>query len=754
MDDLKLLLVKLNCTPQPLTEAESVTLEKIKQGLRGNVVTEHEIQAMDEPQFSWIEEPAPLKFTLDCDKETKTIFETENIIKVSKNANSGHFQSLSQAVDIAKENSTIVIIDDIEKENILIEKTLHFVAKDNVSLKGTHFEVKSATSTFMGFNFEADDELFNASNCNLSLKNCKLTSTSSNVPISVSQSAILEIIGCELKGNKLIDTQSSSSIKINSTKIEGNLHFSKSDATFNHCMFSNPSGICIESLASLIKIYDSEITNAKEVALSIREHSSIVLGNTLIESIKGAGVLLHSYSKLQAKNIQLSSCEKAGLIVTHDAAAKVSGSAIRACGLAGCEILYQGHLTLNETWVSEHKGSCILSDYRSFINTTRCVIRDGNGHGIEAGNGSYLRINDTLITKCRGSGVLVSSSNLVSMMCQYSCNNEANIVGEDGSNLELTNCSIVDGCSDGIESVSGSVININSCYFARCKGSHLVGRGIKDTKIVSSTFEESIYSKEGALITTDEIKQDALDSSNYDVYGGVSFEQSEMIIIDTCFMNRNSVVINSCKNCIARNSTFLFAVTRPAEKVSKYFEVVDDSNMTIETCRFSKTVIKIRHSSATIRKCILQKAQNFVLNGEDNAHITAEHNEVSFCNQCASIKDNTVLQFSFNKVTSITRPKKKANAESTILDSRVRAFNIREFSTCVFEGNFISGDYDYAVYVDGQSKVDCLTNQIQAGSRGGILYTGMSYGKCDDNEFTGKSKFIEYFNGCSSSRKD
>ena len=756
MDDLKMLLVKLNCEPQPLTDTEQQTLEKIYQGLKGNGGSseEEQVVALEKPYFNWIEPPQPLKFTLESEQTVKTVFETENVIKVSSTSTEeGVFKTIQEAIEGAKENATIVVEGTDYTENVVVDRSLHFVTTDG-SLTNTHFEIKTGIVTFMGFTINTDSDTFVVSNGLLSLKDCVIKSSSTRPIISVCQSASLEITKSTINGSKIVDAQNGSVINAISSTLEGNQHFIKSDATFTNCDIKNPQGISIEALSTIVKISNCQITDGKEVAVSIREHCQLIMNDTTIVDIKGAGILLHGFSRMQANNIRLAQCEKAGLIVTHDAAAKVTGSMISSCGLAGCEILYQGQLTLNETWINDHKGSCILADYRSMINSTRCVIEGGKAHGIESGNGSILRINDTQITRCAGSGVLVSSSNLTSQTCEYSGNTEANIVGEEGSIIELTSCSIINGESDGIEAVGGSTINTNSCYFATCKGNHLTGRNLKDVKIVSTTFQEALFDKKGNSLKSSEIKEKLTSSSNLSVCGGLSFEATDMIIIDSCYLNRNSVVINNCKNSIARNSKFNYCITRPTAKPAHYIEVIEESQMLIENCTITKSLVKVLRSNFTLRKCkIVRCTQTTAINGESNSKLILENNEFNESHQAVSVKDNSTLQFSYNKIQGVVRPKTKKD-KSLLSDNRIKVINIKEFSTGTIEGNFVSGDYDYAIYSDGQSKVDCTTNQIQIGEKGGIMYTGMSYGKCEDNEFTGKGKPVEYFHGCSSSRKD
>lgn len=750
MEDIASLNLKLQSTPQPLTPQERETLQKIQKALRGtNQKNSNDIQPMERPKFMWIERAETFKFTTEG-TQTTTPYESSNTIVVDKNSLEG-VSSISSAVSMARENSTIIVMKGVYTENIISDKNIHLIGQEGTKLLNSHIEVKSDVLTMKGFQLKSDSDIITISDGTLAIRDSTIECLSIKYAINAEANTSLEINNCTIVANRAIDAASGTIVTINSTYLTGNVRFFKTDATLCHCKLNYPNGICVEASSTNIKVDRCLIQECRDVAFSLREHSSVFVETTEISSINGAGILLHGLSRMTAKNIRILNCLKAGLIITHGASAEVNGSVISDCGLSGVEVLFNAQLTLNETWISDVKGSCVLLDGRAQTQTTRCVITDAGIHGVEAGNGSIVRLKDTNVRNCARTGVLCSSSNIAAQMCEFTGNKEACIFGEDAL-IELTNCAIVKSKSDGIVTEAGSTLNLNACYLAECFGYHILSRNPKDTKIVESTFMEAIYNDHNEVTTIQEILAEKKPTGQYAILGGLAFNNADMVIIDSCYMSRNMIQMFKVKNGIIRSSNISHAISKQHSKPSRTLEILDDSSVTIESSTISKTDIKVHHAKLSVRKCFFSMSANIAVQGSNNSEMIIENNEFTYCTQIAVIKDNSHLVFSYNNVKNVIRSKNAAKAgETTTLNDiklqRMKAINVKEFSTGTIEGNFISGDYDYAIYIDGQSKVDCLTNQVQSGLKSGILYAGMSYGRCEENEFSGKSKAVEYLHG-------
>ena len=163
-------------------------------------------------------------------------------------------------------------------------------------------------------------------------------------------------------------------------------------------------------------------------------------------------------------------------------------------------------------------------------------------------------------------------------------------------------------------------------------------------------------------------------------------------------------------------------------------------------------MIRVRNSEASIRQNKFGSSPQYAIWGEYYATLLVESNEMSKDRMICLLKDNSSMNFFNNKVTGTIRPVVKDQRLQ-----RVKALNVTSFSTATIEGNIINGDYDYAVYIDGQSNVDCRANQYQLGKNGGIYYSGVSSGLCEDNQYTGQAipgRDEPYFGrGCIRKRK-
>lgn len=749
MDDLATLHLKLKSVPQPLTQTEMETLDKIIRALKSkDTKNSDSIRPLDKPEFKWIEKAENFKFNQESPETiSSTEYETSNTIVVDKSSLDG-VNSITTAIQMAKDNTTIIVEKGIYSDNIISDKTIHIIGREGAKLLNQHIEVKSGLLTIKGFSIKSDLDIVSIIDGTFAMKDCTLESSSMKACINVGPNTSLEIQNCSIVTTKAIDAAPGTIVTIISSSIVGNNHFFKSDVRFIHSKFSHPSGICFEASSTSAKVDRCLIQDCRDIAFSLREHSSISLETTEFSNIKGAGILLHSQSQMICKNIRIFNCAKAGLIISRGASGEVTGSVICNCRLSGCEVLYSAQLTLNESWISDVKGSCIFCEDRSMISTTRSVISSAGGHGVEAGNGCVLRLKDTLCSNCNGTGILASSSNLTAQMCEFSGHKEACIFGEDAI-IELTNCAVCKGKSDGIFTEPGSTISINACYFSGCMGNHIFSRQPKDTKIVESTFLESIYTVAGEPKSFEEIKFDKTRQIQYLIFGGLTFDSADMIIIDSCYICRNMIRMLGVKNGIITQSHIIYAISKHPKEPTRTVEISDESSVTIESSSIDQTSITTNNAKLAIRKCTITNSGNFALQGANSAKLIIENNEFSDCRSISTIKDNTNIIFSYNNVKNVKRSKNAAKAgETSTLRSanlqRTKAINIKEFSSGTIEGNFFSGDYDYAIFIDGQSKVDCLTNQVQTGTKGGIIYAGMSYGRCEENEFSGKATQIEF----------
>jgi hypothetical protein len=199
-------------------------------------------------------------------------------------------------------------------------------------------------------------------------------------------------------------------------------------------------------------------------------------------------------------------------------------------------------------------------------------------------------------------------------------------------------------------------------------------------------------------------------------------------------------------------------MSKVGDKPRTNFEILHETQASLEDTQILRSCTHVKNSKVQIRQCHFSLSPNFAIIAEYQAELTVEGNEFQKDKMIMHLKDKATLHLFNNRMMNIQRPVMKdgvTDKQRAAADSKVKTISVRSFSKATIEGNVIQGDYDYAVYVDGQSDVDCRANQIQCGSMGGICYSGVSSGFCEENTYTGKDlTHAEFFaHGCIQRRK-
>ena len=730
MDDLPHLISMLTASPPPLSLAEQEIIEKVRKALDQNGIGESdEKEKCVPPEFISIQEPQPLT-DFSAASQISTVFESQNLIYVGPQ---GHFPTIAQAVAAAQDNSTIVIQPGTYTEDVTFTTNLHIVGQSDVKCVNCHFTVKSQLLTIRSIAFTTQDsEIFTLSRGQLSLLECRIESSANKPPFDMNPNVSLEIVRCAIAANIIMQARMSVLSLINSHFL-GSIAISKSDINIINCKLDGRTNIALELYTTNMYICGSIITGSNSVGISVRERSNLTIESTNITEIRGAGILVHSSSIFKANNIRINNCEKSGVIISNDSNVEISESKISHCKHTGCEVLNTGSLELNGVWISETNGSGVLCDGRAKFSATRCRITNGSHHGIEAGNGASVNIRDTMIDGFKFSGVVCSNAKVTATSCLLESNFETNMTAEDHSWVEITYCSFLKSKQDGLVADSEAMIICTSCYFIENQGKGVIVRNCRDSKFQQSTFFENAH-------------------------GGLLFEDTKQMVIDNCVIKKNSFIVKNVSNAMVRLSLLNLAFTKYGDEPREFIEILNQSKATFEECRITSCCTKVRKSEANLRQNKFSKSQQFAIIGEYCAKLFIESNEFDKDRQILSIKDNSYVHFFNNKISNVLRPfKKDPNTNQKIKmgsEYKIKAIHIKSFSQGLIEGNTISGDYDYAIFVDGQSKVDNRANQIQCGPLAGICYSGVSSGLCEDNQYTGTTQHNEFFqHGCSPTRK-
>lgn len=721
MDDLPHLVSMLKAEPPPLTPEEQEILHKIKEAL-GKSTDDADAkikERLNPPEFTSIPKPQPLTLPSSYQPEISTVFQTQNAITIGPN---GQYPTISAALNDITEETTLLVEAGTYTDEATFVNPIHIVAQGEVQFAHSRFTVRTQLVTFRGFTFVSENETFIMNAGQLSFLGCKIVSQANKLPIEATTGVTLEFIQCTVTCAEFLQIRSSSSISFINSQVKGAISVSKSDMKIINSHFNGgTSPIALQIIETSCQIIGSVFVGSSSVAISAVQRSTVDMSDSFINRVSGAGILVHSFSVFKGKNIRISETDKAGFIV-YDGNAEITRSSITNCSNSGCEILSSSSLELNEIWISETKGSAILVD-QSKIKLTRCRVTNASKHGIEVLNSASAKISDTMIDTNAYSGILSISGKIELQSCHIEGNHDSNVIIDDRSFLEPTNCSFLKSEHDGLVADSQSMVKCNGCYFISNKGRGIVIKNCRDSKFQETTLFDN---KRGGLLS----------------------EKTKQMVVDSCIIYKNSFIISEVQNAIVRKSAF-FAAHSKLNNKREHIEIRNDSKATFEENKIEKCCTRVVQAELNARQNKFLHSPITAIEAEYKATLHIESNEFEKDHMILSVRDNSEVHCFNNKMTNISRPKTSDS------DAKFKAIFIRSFSEGRIEGNTISGVYDYAIFIDGQSKVDNIANQIECGAKGSIYYSGVSTGNCEKNNVTGNHpRKDEYYGpGCGPTRR-
>ena len=736
MEDLPHLVQMLQMNPLALSPEEEEVLKRVEEYFGSKKGETTEKPPLRPEPFQAISEPPRLADTSE-DYQSDTVWTTDVCATVGRG---GQYSTLAAAIAKAPEDATIIVTEgDYSEESIDVTASVHLVAQGAVRLTNVRFQVSARKFTLRGFTIKTTtNEIFTINGGFLGLCDCSVESLatsrdpSGKVPFEIKEPAtVVELTKCRVASEKVLNSKVPCKLNFFSSRINGPMCVTKGDIVFRSCKLDGKIGTAVECINSNVQIYGSTVTGSQNVAISAKDRTRLHMNEVQFDNIRGAGVLIHGFSELNGENLRFVECEKAGLIVSNSKA-MVSGAVISHSRYTGCEVGQLGKLELNETWIEDTQAAGILCDSKAEVKLTRCRIRKTASHGIEAQNGSQVTVTDTLIEDCLQAGLLTNNSKVHAKSSQFTQNRSANCFVGDKSWTEFTNCNFIESDNDGLVADADSMIVCNSCYFVDNKRYGVCVTQGRDVKFLQSV----IY---------------------HNMLGGARFESTCQMVIDSCVIEENSLFIQEVDTAIIRQSI----IEKPLSKNKEHTELIEvrhKSKATFEENRIRWAMIRVRNSEAAIRQNKFASSPKVAIFGEYHANLVVESNEMSKDRGVCWLKDQSVMHFFNNRITATIRPQVK-NPEDE-LANRIKAINISGFSQAQIEGNILNGDYDYAIYVDGQSDVDCRANQYQMGKKGGIYYAGVSKGLCEENQYTGQAvdgvgREEPYFGrGCIRKRKE
>jgi hypothetical protein len=501
-------------------------------------------------------------------------------------------------------------------------------------------------------------------------------------------------------------------------------------------------GAAIEGMGSTLFVMNCEITGCKDVALSARDRSVLRIRDTKFHKLRGAGILCHSFTQMTGENLRFIDCSKAGIIVSNSTAT-ISSTAVVGSGYTGIEVMSAGQVELNEVYIDKPALPGILAESKAEVKLMRCYVSGGARHGIEANNGSTVSLDDTMIVECALAGVCVAGgSKFQAQTSELRGNKGANLFGDTGAFVEMTNCTLRNSDASGFAADNETNVKCNGCYFIQNKEAGLNIRTCRDIRLNGCVVHSN--GRGGAVfesLSPPENKPDAT-----------------VLVLDGCQFEKNSLVLSTVRGAVIRQCSLNQASSKVGDNPRMNFEILHETTVSVESTEILRSCTHVKNSKATIQQCHFSLSPNFAIIGEYHADMLVQDCEFVKDKMAVHLKDNSVLQLLHNELKNLVRPMMKeglTEKQRAANDSKVKTISIRSFSKAAIEGNGISGDYDYAIYVDGQSDVDCHANKIHCGAMGGICYSGVSSGYCHGNQYFGKDlSHSEFFaHGCIQKRQ-
>lgn len=730
MEDFRALISLLTTPRPPLSENEANELDFIVSTISTTLRKDELSRPIEPIKFIWLEPPPAFKFgnpELQLSDDQDSITTLTVTLKQGNNC----YSSITEAVANAKDNYKIIIESGNYSEQVSIRKNLHFVGKPDTILEKCRFALTSANVTFKGFSFSCDSETFNLVKSSVSFFGCKINGSGHLPLISIENASKIIFIDCVCSSPFIVNGNNSSIIKALKSSFFGIIRAGRSDVTFDFCQFSNPKGSCIDINSSNLRLTNSKISNCSDFGICGANKSILNVEDAQFELIKGSGIWVQTMSSLNCRQVYIQNCEKAAILLQSNSSGVFLTCSFTHCPNVTCELQSQSNATFNETWISDIGTEGIKGDSRSNITLTRCNITRSKGVGVSLSNTSVLKSNETRYSLCETYTIFLSNSDFFGITNEIIQSKKAGFLLKQQSRIDLTNCNIMKNGTYAVEALEDSKITCNNCFF----------------------IENSQYAVQADQCVLCKFISCAICKN---VKGGLYIQKSDMVQVDRCKILNNNISLSGIKEGIVRQSLFVSAYNvfqTDQGKEAHHIETLDRSNIIYEDNILNDSILIVkRRCTSTIRRNDITKTKNYAIQIDERCNVKIENNKLNQCNLALLIQDHCVMTFDSNIIENIIFPDKDDpnRVVNKFKDNKRKVLSIKKFSEGSVENNLITGDYDYAIFVDSQSKIFVKSNRLDSGSRGIVLYTGVSSGSCIDNTYSGKFKDspVDFQVGC------
>lgn len=503
-------------------------------------------------------------------------------------------ESISECIEKAPFNSTIIIPEGTYNENILIKKRIRLVGEGKVIIKSLN----------------SDDTITIDSSA---VQLCSLTITSGSnqaaAPVNL-LSGSLVLNQCEL---------SSVAVPVILTHANGTV-------------------FCI----------NTQLTSTESPILKISGHAKVELNNCFVQKSSKCAILCTDASQLKVINSQIENCKDSGIVVLGESYICVQKTQFNNNGANAVELNTSSQNNyLKNCAISNHPQGCgiacsgpgkllvvecILSDFLAGISVTdefeittvSCHLTNASQSAlVSAINGSKINMfNDRLTGNCQAGLLVTENASISASGVQIVKVPNCGAIAYSNASLSLVDTVISEVLENGIEIQSDSKLSTIGCTIENIAAIGILARDntsvvIDHTKITKA--KTSALHIHNCPKSTINISQSVFDGSEGN---SININGASATFRECTFSNNHYAGLQMRGKS---NSKFMSCVFTENKIVGA--NIVENAKANFENCMFNKnagTGISVQKSTVSCSKCFFQENMKMGLCVFDAANVTVK----------------------------------------------------------------------------------------------------------------------------------
>ena len=321
---------------------------------------------------------------------------TSSLLTVS-NTEDGQFQSIKNAIDLAKPGDTILILPGLYQERIRITKDISIAGNGNISdiiietydedcisMRTNRASVKNLTLRSNSGPLHRECYGVYIPDGHLTLENCDISSKSL---------ACIAIHGA-------VARITADKCKIHDGKDGGVIFYERSEGTLTDCdIFNNsPAGIMISEHSNPV-IKNCTIRDGPEYGIYIYDNGYGTIENCKINNNKAAGIRIKEKSNPNILNCDVKNSKKYGIQIVQKSGSYIENCTILSSGVTGIEIMENSNPVIKNCKIKKNKisGINIRKNGRGIIEN--CEIMENGKSDLNIEKNSKPEINNCKTSK-------------------------------------------------------------------------------------------------------------------------------------------------------------------------------------------------------------------------------------------------------------------------------------------------------------------------------------------------------------------